>query len=259
MRIPPSSMTHGIWFLAMMSLSACGGSSGGGADAGVTLDAEPGAPDSGVDAPPSNACGDDGLRSESDSYLPAAVGNEWRYRVEDASGDPPFMKYQEYSEMMTPGDEIGPVFVQNTIKDSGRTESWLQIQGDAMVRLQQRDFDSAGQLERTTRYLPSRLRIEQDPERLVKGATWVDAFVREVRDPQDNVTNIENVEEVWTVLDVDIPCPAPWGHLRCIHYDRVRTVGGSSQKRYWFARGFGKIREEGASGIIESLLGCNLQ
>lgn len=259
MRIRPSSTIHGMWFLAMMGMSACGGSSGGGVDAAAPPDSEPGAPDGGADAMPSNACGDDGLRSESDSYLPADVGNTWRYRVEDASGDPPGMKQQEYSEMLTPDEETGPVILQVTMKPEGRTESWLQVQGDKIVRLQQQDFTAAGDLERTTRYVPGRLRIDQTPERLMKDATWVDAYVREVLDPTGTVTFMENVEEVWTVLDVDIPCPDPWAHLSCVHYERIRTVGGSSQKRYWFARGFGKIREEGAGGVIESLLGCDLQ
>ncbi|ACY18092.1 hypothetical protein Hoch_5612 [Haliangium ochraceum DSM 14365] len=253
MRISPTLTTCAILLAAAGSLSACGG--GGGIS---EPDASP-VTDGGVevDAPGEhNGICEAGGRARSDRYLPFDVGNEWRYLVDELNGEDPVQKKQEYSEVVTPDEETGEVIVQITVNVSGKTENWLQRQGDKVVRLRQRDFDQEGNLERTTLYLPSRLRLDETPENLVKGATYVDSFVREVYDPSGALTNRETNQEQWTVEDVDVPCPAPWEDVECIHYKRIRLEGGTSIKEYWFARGYGKIRETGDQ--IEELLGCDL-
>ena len=81
-------------------------------------------------------------------------------------------------------------------------------------------------------------------------------FVREVRNPLGQITNEENTAEEWSVLNGDVACPAPWGAVRCLHIRRLTITGGTSVKEYWFARGYGKVREEG--GVVEELVGCTL-
>jgi hypothetical protein len=259
-RILPSLMTRGLGCVALASLVACGGGGGGGDDPpdaggpaidGSVVDADPGAPD----AMRSDKC-EEGGRATTDSYLPFAAGNTWSYLVDEFDGNPPAVKAQAYTEMITPDEETGPVIVQVTNTNGGRTESWLQQQGSKIVRLRQQDFDTAGNLERTTYYRPYRLRIDEDPERLQTGATWTENYVREVRDPLDRITNSEDTAEEWKVLSGDTACPAPWENLRCVNLQRSTITGGVSQKLYWFARGVGKIREEG--GILEELVGCTL-
>jgi hypothetical protein len=257
MRIPPSLMTRSMGFVALAGMVACGGGgSGGGVDAGDPpglVDANPDQPDA---TPPDSRICEQGGHATSNRYLPFDVGNTWRYRVDEGDGTPPAVKNQGYEELITPDAETGPVMVQTTAKTNGSTENWLQQQGDRIVRLRQQDFDELGNLERTTYYRPHRLRLDESPERLVAGATWTENYVIEERDPLDNLVSEETVSEEWLVAEVDVACPAPWEALKCIHLELDRFTG--TQKSYWFARSYGKIRE--LSGPVEELLvGCTLQ
>lgn len=246
--------THGLLKIALVGLTACGGNAEEGMDGGVVVDASP----DGVDAPRMTGDCAAGGRSSSDHYLPMDVGNEWSYRVVDAfGGTPPTSKSQRIEEMFVPEGETEPVMLQVTQKSSGTAESWLRRQDDAVVRLRQMDFDQLGNLERTSYYLPTRLRLDERAEHLVLGATWTEDYIREVRDPAGVVTKQERMTDQWTVIGVDVECTAPWGKLECLHVERVRLAGGVSQKEYYFARGYGKIREVG--GVVEELIGCNLQ
>lgn len=259
-RILPSLMIRGLGFVALAGLVACGGGGGDGdrpdagepATDGSVVDADPGAPD----ARPDNGVCEEGGRASTDGYLPFAAGNTWRYLVDEFDGQPPAVKAQTYTEMITPDEETGPVIVQVTTNNNGSTESWFQQQGSRIVRLRQRDFDLAGNLERTTYYLPHRLRIDESPERLQTGVTWTENFVREEYDSLDRLVEQANQAEEWSVISGDTECPAPWNELRCVHLNRSTIEGGVSIKDYWFARGIGKIREEG--GVLEELVGCTL-
>ena len=260
MRIPPSLMTRGFGVLITASMIACGGGGGGegpDVDAGNPPDqveANPDAPDAIPEPPVSGICSEGG-RATSNRYLPDDVGNSWTYKVDEFDGNPPAIKRQRYSELITPDAETGEVIVQVTENASGSTENWLQRQGDKIVRLRQRDFDATGRLERTTYYKPYRLRLDESPERLVEGARWTENYVREVTDALG--TETETISEEWTVTGVDVTCPEPWSQLKCLHVELVRLEGGVSQKGYWFARGYGKILEEG--GLIEELFDCDLK
>ena len=260
-RILPSLMTRGLGFVALASLVACGG--GGGGDDSPDAGGNPAVDGSVVDADPSapdamnNGICEEGGRASTDSYLPFAAGNTWRYLVDEFDGNPPAVKAQTYTEMMTPDEETGPVIVQVTTNNNGSTESWFQQQGTRIVRLRQQDFDLQGNLERTTYYRPHRLRLDETPERLETGVTWTENYVREERDPLDRIVEQENAAEEWTVVSGDTECPEPWNDLRCIHVKRSTIEGGVSLKDYWFARGIGKIREEG--GVLEELVGCTLK
>lgn len=260
-RILPSLMTRGLGCVALASLVACGGGGGDdGPDAGgppgdgSTTDADPGAPDA---MGPNNGICEEGGRASTDSYLPFAAGNTWRYLVDELDGNPPAIKSQTYTEVLTPDAETGEVIVQVTTNNNGSTESWFQKQGDKIVRLRQQDFDLAGNLERTTYYRPYRLRLDESPERLQTGVTWTENYVREERDTFDRIVEEETTSEEWSVVSGDVACPEPWEERRCVHLRREAIEGGISIKQYWFARGYGKIREEG--GILEELVGCTLK
>jgi hypothetical protein len=262
-RILPSLMTRGLGCVALAGLVACGGGGGGddGPDAGdppidgSVVDADPNMPD--AMGPPNNGVCQEGGHATTDSYLPFAVGNTWSYRVDELDGNPPAVKAQTYTEMITPDEETGPVIVQVTSNNNGSTESWFQQQGTRIVRLRQQDFNLAGDLERTTYYRPSRLRLDESPEHLETGATWAENYVREERDPLGRVTEQQTTSEEWNVLSGDTECPAPWTQLRCIHIRRSAVEGAVSIKEYWFSRRYGKIREEG--GVLEELVGCTLK
>lgn len=225
----------------LVVVTACGGNGSSAADGSID---------------PGGDC-ELGGKASSDRYLPFSVGDTWRYRVTDPGGaDDESIKRQEYKEEFVPEGETEPVIVQETIKATGRTVNWLRQEGDVIIRLRQEDYDPEDIIERTTVYEPSKLRLDESPEHLAQGATWDDVYTSVVYDPLgDEVDRVEIIDQ-WTVIDVGVPCNTPWGELECIQIHKERIQGGISVKDYWFARGHGKVREEG--GQIEELIGCAL-
>ncbi len=261
--------TTAAWLVAMTAIAiasaACGGDDSEGIDempdSGVMIDAAILPTDSGTvpidaDEGHNGDCEMGGMASAS-RYYPFEVGNQWRYRVDDYSGQDPTVKRNELTMAMTPDADTGEVIVQSTTKSKGTTVSWLQRKGDAVYRLRQQDLDLNGNLERTTYYIPHRLRLDESTEHLEPGVSWSDDFIRRVEDPAGVITKEEAVSELWTVLGIDVPCGTPWGERACLHVSRARIIGGQSYKEYYFARGLGKVREEG--GVVEELIGCNLR
>ena len=60
------------------------------------------------------------------------------------------------------------------------------------------------------------------------------------------------------MLATDVPCKTDFGELSCVQIQRLRLIGGNAPpKTYWFARGYGKIREEGEQ--LEELVGCEFE
>lgn len=218
--------------------------------AGCGSDDGDGGPD-----PTVRACEEGGVAS-TDSYLPYVVGNVWRYNVVEAVGDPPTTKRQELVEEITPEGETEPVIVQRTIKATGITESWLRHEGDVLVRLRQQDFDPEGMLEQTTTYDPPKIRIDESPEHITASATWTETYQRVVVDPDGVELSNLQITDAWTVLAEDALCGTPWGDQSCLHLRVERIEGGVSNKEFYFARGYGKVRETG--GQLEELIACEL-
>ena len=226
-------------------LAACGGNGSGD---GGGPDGNPGV---------TNECRE-GASATSDSLLPMEVGDIWRYQVtEVGTGNPPYTKRQELTEEMTPPDEIEPVIVQLTTKATGQTVNWLRRTGDQIVRVRQEDYDQAGLLERITVYEPPKLRLDESPERIAVGASFDESYTAVVYDPAGVETGRTPTVDHWVVVSDDTPCDTPWGTLSCVQIHRETTQGGISIKDYYFARGYGKVREDG--GQIEELTDCTLR
>jgi hypothetical protein len=227
--------------IAVVTSAACGGGEGPG------------------DGEPAVGLCEGGTMSSSNALLPFNVGDVWRYRVIDPA-DPlsETIKRQELTGEMTPPGEDLPVIVQLTVKSTGTTESWLRREGDALIRIRQQDFDTTGALEQTTAYVPSKLRLDESPERTAMGATFQETYQRTVTDPAGvELSNLTIVDE-WTVLGVDVPCESRLGGLECLHVARRRVDPPEllADKEFFFASGYGKIRETG--GQIEELSECDL-
>lgn len=232
------------------ALSACGGNGTGDGGNGV---------DGGIDAPvdPGNDCRA-GAMSSTDNYQPLQIGDVWTYEVtEVGTGNPPYTKRTEITEQMTPPGETEPVLVQVTTKSTGQTVSWFRRTGDAVIRLRQEDYDPAGLLERTTVYEPYRLRFDENPSMLVAGMTFDETYTDIVYDPQGVELQRTVATDRWLVVSADEPCSTGWGaQLSCVHVHRERVVGGIAVKDFYFARGYGKVREDG--GQLEVLNDCAL-
>lgn len=208
----------------------------------------------GDDDPDGGGAGGDcsmGGTASNDRYLPFDVGNHWRYRV-TAAGDPSDISTKT-QDLTDEGDDL---ITQTTQKGGGSTVSKLDIVGDAVMRFSQEDYDSTDMLLMTTYYEPDgKARIDEDPARLMMGATWDETYTKRVV-PAMGAEIMTTVTDTWTVMGVDVACSSPLGDYSCIHLMRERD-NPVIVKEYWYARGIGKVREEG--GQIEELLGCNLQ
>lgn len=189
-----------------------------------------------------------------DSYLPFEPAFRWTYRVTDLGSGVQSEKTQTVNPSeVTDEDFPGLSFLeQTTVKFGGRTVSLLAREGDALVRYKQEDFDELDAFERVTLYDPPKLRIDEG--RASAGTTYDESYTKTITDALD-VTVVENITDSWEVIGVDVPCSSPFGELECIQLRRIRTVGGTANKDFFFAFGVGKVREEGTEQI-EELIDC---
>ena len=201
--------------------------------------------------------GDNGSTVEcgyEDRYLPYQVGYQWTFRVSELStGDRKTKSQVVMPEISDP--VLGTVLVQETSKNNGTTRSLLVRAGDAVRRLRQEDYNAAGELQRTTEYDPGQNRLDEAPANLSVGATWQETYTETEYDGLGVMTSAVTTVDNWEVLGVDVECTSPFGVFSCLHVRRLRTEGGVADKQFWFARGIGKVREQGPSQI-EELTGC---
>lgn len=222
-----------IAFLPLLSLAAiaCGDDGGGGGGDGGTA----------------NPCGFE------DRYLPYQAGYQWTYRVTDlVSGETP-TKTQALT--LETDATLGEVIIQTTSKATGTTISALKREQDAVVRLRQEDRTMVGDLERTTTYDPGQTRLDEAAGRLVLDAEWDDLYEVSVTDAMGGAPVVTSRTDHWIVLGVDVECSSPLGTFECLHVRRMRTVGGVSDKEFFFAKGIGKVREANANQL-EELIAC---
>lgn len=191
-----------------------------------------------------------------DEYLPIDSGLRWTFRVTDATTGERTNKVQTFEEVPV-HDDYGEVVLQVTTKADGRTESLLGREGDRIVRFEQVEYDAGGVFMRRTRYQPPRLRVDASPERLVVGVVYEEMLVEVEEDEQGTFLETNELTERWEVLGVDVECTAPLGTFECLHVRRTRLAGGASDKTFHFARGVGKVREDGSQ--IEEITGCGAE
>jgi hypothetical protein len=206
------------------------------------------------------ACGDEGGEDLTENpckfeerYLPYQPGYSWSYRVTDLGTGATSTKTQSL-EMVTDGT-LGEAIQQTTSKATGTTVSLLKVEGEAVVRYRQEDRDTGGVLERTSTYDPGQRRLDEAAEKLMLGAQWDDNYAVTVTDTLGAMVTTQRTDH-WEVLGVDVPCSSPLGNFECLQIRRQRTVGGVSNKEFFFARGIGKVKEVNVNQI-EELIGCD--
>lgn len=232
----------------LFALLACSddGGMGGDADGGTDSMVNPG-----------GDCREGGMAT-SDRFLPLDVGNIWRYNVTEVGTGNTETKRTELTEMMTPEGHTEPVIVQVTTKANGQTVSWMRQEGDKVVRLQQEDYDANGALERTTVYEPPKLRLDETAQNIQVGASFDDAYTKIIYDPDGTETSRDDIVDHWLVVSDSENCSTPWGTVTCTLVQREGIVGPTTvSKDYYFARGYGKMLEEGQQ--VEELTDCSLQ
>jgi hypothetical protein len=203
------------------------------------------------------ACGDESPGDAADAgqgdgapldqrYLPLAPGATWQWDVTDndpVEPDPPYVKTSTVGALEDVGGaKAGQMaYKVTTVGDDGTTVSWQELSASAVRRHREQTFDLNNTLISDQVFNPHKLRIDERSDRIVAGATWTETYT-EVENGGPSLPKVEQ----WTVLGVDVPCTTGSGEtLSCLQVRRNGEDEGDSVKTYWFARGVGKVREEG--------------
>jgi hypothetical protein len=197
---------------------------------------------------------DCGFPSQSDRFMPFAPGFSWEYRVTDLGSGVQTTKSQRVGNATVSDDDLPglELLEQTTEKFSGSTVSLLTLEGEALVRYKQEDFDETAAFERATLYSPAKIRLDEG--RATTGTTFDESYTSTITNAAMETTAVD-ITEAWEVIGEDIPCSAPFGELTCLQVRRVRAAGGTANKDFFYARGVGKVREEGLNQL-EELVSC---
>lgn len=206
---------------------ACSGNSETGADAGSTG-------------------GADAADGEQERYFPMAVGASWTYRVVDLGTGVVATKMQTVEALEDVGGQHAgtEAFRLRADKSNGYTLSWQQDTGSAIVRLHEQAFDLQDVQKSDEWYLPSKMRMDETSEHLMLDSSYAYTFDEQVTDVALATTTTTTKTETWTVEAIGESVTVPAGTFSCLRLLRVTDTTGV-QKRYWFARGVGKVKEEG--------------
>ncbi len=202
-----------------------------------------------------SAGGSGGVLGELDRFLPLRSGNTWIYQV-DRAGTLTTKTTIVGAEELVGGD--GPnsgelaFRVVTTKSDGGMAEtvSWQALRGSRAVRYREQTFGPAdGLLEQEESWSPYKLRVDEAPEQILTGASWVEQY-DETKLPVGQPSTSASNSDTWTVLDESESVTVPAGTFDALV---VQRVGATSTKTYWFVRGVGKVMETGGQNeLLES-------
>ncbi len=226
-----------IMCLVSSIAAGCGGSDGGGGGGG---DSDGGG-------------GVDGGGGGTGRYFPLEVGASWTFRVVDVTDGSVSSKTQSVDAFEdVGGDKAGVMaFRLRSDKDSGYSISWQEDTGTAIVRHREESYDAADVFESEDWFAPGKLRIDESPDRVELDATFTNSYDEMTIDHTngDLVTTTTKTED-WLVEAVDDVVDVPAGSFSCLRLYRSND-GTGTQKRYWFARGVGKVKETGGAQVEE--------
>jgi hypothetical protein len=195
---------------------------------------------------------------EGERYLPLAVDNRWEYRVTDPATGETAVKVQTIETLEpVPGNPALVAYRFRTEKLDGTTESWQALDGGRLVRYFERSYkDGEPSAKSTDRYTPAQLRLDEG--RLAVGASWTENYSVEHTKLSTGEVETKQKQRQWTVVSVGAPCAVEAGSFDdCLVVRRRVVAGGEADKTFTFARGVGKVKEEG--GQIEELLAFQVE
>jgi hypothetical protein len=174
------------------------------------------------------------------------VGATWTWQVTSSSG----ARHDKVSTVEVLEDVGGAkagvmAFRVRTQGDDGVTVSWQEDTGQAIRRHREKTLSPAGALVSDQSFTPSKLRLDEAPARLTVGATYTESYTEVEIDPATGESKSASKSETWTVEAVDEPVTVPAGTFACLRLRRVGSDAGAADKRFWFARGVGKVKETG--------------
>jgi hypothetical protein len=186
------------------------------------------------------------------SWLPLRVGNSWTYRtVSNGSLSNKTTSVEAEEPVGGDGPDATTVaFRMKTQKVDDFTLSWQGRVGDRVVRYREQSYKKGtALLSQDDIWTPARIVV--DGGRLTVGASYEDRYVERAKDADTGLVVTSTVVDLWTVEAVDEPLDVPGrGSLPSLKLRKQRPATGLD-KRFWFVKGVGKVREEG--GQLEQL------
>jgi hypothetical protein len=183
----------------------------------------------------------------SSRFLPMTEGASWTYDTTDADSGVIVHRTQQLGaarpmEGAKDGIVAAPLVTE---KDSGNIINWHQDLELAIIN--HRQEDSAGKKIRDDVYEPYKIRLDETPERLVEGARYSHTYT--ATDLRSGIA--EHRVEDWEVVSAGQLVEVPAGMFCAIQVSRQRTTDGDlgQVKRYWFARGAGKVIERSERSV----------
>jgi hypothetical protein len=192
-----------------------------------------------------------GPAAQSDgSLFPIKTGNSWTFRT--TKGTELGEKTQTVGELQKVGGD-GPMsgvmaYLMVTTKDDGmdKTESWQAEVEGKIIRYRERSYAAAdGQLELEEYWDPYKLRV--DGTQLTVGSTYTEEY-NETKVMAGAAPMTAVSSDAWRVVAVDEMVTVPAGTFSAVV---IEKIGGTSTKRYWFARGVGKVKEQSGAQLEE--------
>jgi hypothetical protein len=191
--------------------------------------------------------------------LPLKIGNSWTYLVTYSGGESGVVTVIPKTQTVM-GEELvggtGPntgvtAFRMVTLKKTDGTwltVSWQARVGTRIVRYREQAFfvDAPHGLKREDHWDPAKLRVDETPDHLVLGATWLEVS-QQTRAPASGVPYTEELQDTWTVVAERQPVTVQGRSYEVLILEKT----GSDRKTYWWARGIGKVKEIGSDGVEE--------
>jgi hypothetical protein len=210
---------------------------------------------------PSGGC-DDGMQvPPAMRYMPLKEGIKWTYKVTDTGNASVSSKVTTVgAPEKVPGAVKGGVtaFKVTTAKDSSKgvgdqTISWQQDCGLSVARHLERSFNPGETTFNLEEWWdPFKLRLDEHPDHLKVGS--YDVTYDEFHQAVGGMRTTQKRSERWTVYSVGQPYTVLGKKYDdCLEIGRRGTdQGATSDKRYWFCKGVGKVKETG--GQLEELM-----
>ena len=175
------------------------------------------------------------------------MGAQWTYAVTGLSG--PVGQKTTAVEAL---EDVGGIHqgtmayrVHGQLADAS-VVTWEQVSGTSVVAYREQQFDAGGTMTADKSYEPSVLVVDESPDHLAAGATWIETY--DMLKPSKKGTSKPSRESVtWTVDATDESITVPAGTFTAVHLSRKHTTSKTpSDEKIWYARGVGKVKHTGA-------------
>lgn len=216
---------------------------GGGGRSGASAAAGSTAPKGGAGAAGGNASGVQA--GSKDSHFPLIGGATWNYHHENPTKQP----WDEVVTLVDTTYKDQPAFIMNDQEDARgeQTASTLQVQGSGVYRVY-KEVSVADKLALKVSYDPAFLRYDEAWTAVGQTVTLDDDWAQECVFSSSaskcaaGSTKTGKTTHTYTVVAIDEEVTVPAGTFKAVIIERLNP-GNRETKRFWFAKGVGKVRE----------------